>query len=128
MAAMPEEQESFYTPARVRHLLKLYPYLGYSRPPQDDEQVRVMVTRPSGASWEEPAVRAADIEQALRWLNDRDWRAAYCVRASYIVGLTEDVIAGYLARQGVVVHRSTINRWKIDGLTNICAWLNGKMP
>lgn len=131
MAAMPEDarQDVYYTVQRLRWLLHLYPYLGYSKPPQDDEKVKVLVKRVFGrAGWEEAAARAADIEQAVRWLNERDWRAAYCVRASYIVGLSEEDIAGYLARRGVVVHRSTINRWKLDGLANMSAWLNGKMP
>lgn len=130
MAAMPQDdrQDAYYTVQRLRWLLHLYPYLGYSKPPQDDEQVRVLVRRVFGrAGWEEAAARAADIEQAVRWLNDRDWRAAYCVRASFIVGLSTRDISRYLSSQGVTVSHETVNRWRKDGLELMSAYLCGKV-
>src|SRR5690606_15347683 len=132
-AAMQYESETvpeqdFYTVDRLRFLLSIYPTLGFSQPPKDPE-VRVKIMRLLGeASWAEASVKAADIEQALRWLNAKKWEVAFVIRASCIVGLTQEVIKGYLAREGVVVHPSTIGRWERDGLANMCDWLNGRMP
>lgn len=117
----------FYTQERVKFLLAIYPTLGFSKPPQDPD-MRVKVSRVlKGASWEEAAAKAADLERALQWLNDRDWRAAYVIRAIYVVGLSERDAMGYLQRQGVSVSSATVHRWKRDGLTNLCAYLNGEI-
>ncbi len=125
MSAMPRDEPPYYTQSRLRYLLMLYPYLGYSKPPKDPG-VQILVKRAIGdASWTEAAAKAADIQRAVRWLNERDWRAAYVVRASYIVGLSERDIRGYLLRQRVDVHHATVHRWKIDGLILLCSYLNG---
>lgn len=127
MAAMPDDVRQYYTVGRLRWLLSIYPYMALSSPPKDPD-VRVMVKRAIGdAHWTEAAAKRADIQQAIFWLNERDWRAAYVVRASYIVGLSERDIKSYLDRQGVNVHHSTIHRWKVDGLSLLCAYLNGRL-
>lgn len=119
--------DEFYTVDRVRHLLRIYPELGFSNPP-DDPEVRRRVRRVIGdASWTEASARAADIERAVHWLNERDWRAAYCVRASYIVGLSLRDIQGYYKRVGIHVSHETVNRWRKDGLLLMVAYLCGKV-
>ena len=117
----------FYTVERLRFLLSIYPTLGFSQPPKDAE-VRVKWARVTGeAPWAEAAAKAADIERAIRWLNARDWRAAFVIRAIYIVGLTERDAQSYLKRQGEPASRSTIHRWKIDGLDLMSAFLCGRV-
>lgn len=128
MIAMSIEQDTYYTLARVRELLKLYPVLAYSKPPKDPD-VMVVVKRVIGdASWTEAAAKAADIERAVRWLNERDWRAAFVIRATLIVGLSERDAKSYLDRvHGISVHHSTVHQWKKDGLVLMSAYLCGKV-
>lgn len=129
MVAMEErvEQADLYTLGQLRTLLHLYPYLGYSRPPKDP-QMEASVTRVlQEGGWEKATAKAADIARARQWLQEKDWRAEYVVRASYIVGLPQRDIQQYLARMDVHVHHVTVHRWKIDGLINLCAFLNGEM-
>lgn len=117
----------FYSVERLKFLLAIYPTLGFSKPPKDPE-IRVKITALFGeASWAEASTKAADIERAIRWLNEKDWRAAYTVRASYIVGLSLRDIRDYLGRQGVHVSHDTVNRWRKDGLVNMSAFLCGKV-
>lgn len=127
MIAMADPQTEFYTVDRLKHLLRIYPVLGFSNPP-DDPEVRRRVRRVIGdASWTEASARAADLERAVRWLNDRDWRAAYAVRASYIAGLPLRDIQGYYSRIGVLVSHETVNRWRKDGLALMSAYLSGRL-
>ena len=117
----------YYTVARLRSLLPLYPVLGFSRPPKD-EDVKVKVRRVIGdAPWSEASAKAADIERAVRWLNDRDWRAAYTIRATLIVGLTERDVQSYFRRMDVHVHHSTVHDWKRSGLELMSAYLCGRV-
>lgn len=115
-----------YTPERVRALLTLYPYLLDSAPPREPrmEKLSQRVFGPGG--WrEEAAAKRADIYRALVWLEGRDWRAAYCLRARYAVGLPLRDIAGYLARHdGGSYHLDTIRRWSEDGLALMAGYLN----
>lgn len=129
MIAMAEPTvDQYYTVDRIKHLLRVYTVLGYSKPP-DDPAMRARVRRAVGdASWTEASARAADIERAVRWLNERDWRAAFVVRAVYIVGLSERDAQRYLIRHGVAVHHSTVHQWKRDGLTLMSAYLCGRLP
>lgn len=136
MIAMLEETDSqfeyantaFYSVARLKQLLPLYTVLGYSRPPKDDE-TRVKVSRVIGeASWSKASAHAADLERAIRWLNERDWRAAFVVRATLIVGLSERDARSYLEREyGEYVSQPTVHRWKVDGLELMSAYLCGKV-
>ena len=102
--------ETYYTPARVRLLLRLYPYLLDARPPSDPELAGIArrVFGPGG--WrEEAAAKRADIYQAIVTLEQRDWRVAYCIRARFAVGLSLTATASYLARHcGREYHHSTI--------------------
>lgn len=124
-AAEQLHNQDLYTPGQLRFLLHLWPYLGYSRPPKDPNmQVSVSKVLKEGG-WEKATAKAADIEMAVRWLNERDWRAAYTVRASYIVGLSLRDISGYLKRQGEPASHETVNRWRKDGLELMVAFLNG---
>jgi hypothetical protein len=126
--AMADPQTEFYTVDRLKHLLRIYPVLGFSNPP-DDPEVRRRVRRVIGdASWTEASARAADLERAVRWLNDRDWRAAFVIRAIYIVGLSERDARSYLERQGELVGTGTVHRWKVDGLELLSAYLCGRLP
>lgn len=128
MIAMPVERaENYYTIGRLRMLLKLYPVLGFSKPPQDPELHLRVQRAVGGASWTEASAKAADIERAIRWLNDRDWRAAFVVRATCIVGLTERDARNYLRRSGVEVSHVTVHRWKVDGLELMSAYLCGNL-
>lgn len=120
--------DHYYTVQRVRWLLQLYPVLAYSKPPQDPD-VQQRVQRITGdASWTEAAAKAADIERAVLWLNDRDWRAAFVVRATLIRGKTEREARDLLAGHGVQVSHVTVHRWKADGLELISAYLSGRIP
>lgn len=118
----------FYSVARLKQLLPLYTVLGYSRPPRDDE-TRVKVSRVIGeAPWSKASAHAADLERAIRWLNERDWRAAFVIRAVLIVGMTERDARSYLSRvHEVDVHHSTVHQWKKDGLELMSAYLCGKV-
>ncbi|HMM41928.1 MAG TPA: hypothetical protein PKA95_08510, partial [Thermomicrobiales bacterium] len=110
--------ESYYTPERVRALLRLYPYLADSQPPRDPELGRLARATFGPGGWrEEAASKRADIWRAIVWLEQRDWRAAYAVRAYYCVGLPLAVVASYVARAdatGHEYHHETIRRWTID--------------
>lgn len=119
--------EKFYTPDRVRSLLRLYPYLGDSRPPTDPEMAGLArrVFGPGG--WREEALaKRGDIGRALAWLAARDWRAAYCVRARYCVGLSLRDIASYLEREhGVSCSHETVRQWTIDAIPLMTLFLSG---
>jgi len=113
--------ETYYTPERVRALLRLYPYLGDTRPPKDDPELAGLARRVFGpGGWrEEAATKRADIERVVVWLETVDWRAAYIVRAYYCVGLPLSAAAAYLSRadaSGRVYHPETIRRWATDSL------------
>lgn len=111
-------QDSYYSPERVKALLRLYPYLADSKPPTDPELAGLSrkVFGPGG--WrEEAAVKRADISSALDWLTQRDWRAAYCVRSVYCVGLPLRAVASYLERaDGSAYHAETVRRFVSDAL------------
>lgn len=127
MSAMPKPIDPYYTPQRVRFLLSLYPYLGYSKPPADPD-VRAKVKMVFGdATWTEASAKAADIERALFWLNERDWRAAFAVRAHHIVGLSLRDIQSYYNRVGVNVSHETVRRWQKDGLELLSGYLSGSV-
>ncbi len=110
--------ESYYTPDRIRALLRLYPYLTDAKPPTDPELAGIArrVFGPGG--WcEEAAAKRADIWNAVVYLEQVDWRAAYAVRAYYCVGLPFTDVAADLARHdGHQYHHETIRRWTVDGL------------
>lgn len=122
--------ETYYTPERVKALLRLYPYLGDSRPPTDPELAGIVrrVFGPSG--WREEAMaKGADISRAFDWLAARDWRAAYCVRSHYCVRLPLRYVASYLAREdGHEYHHETIRRWTLDSLGLMAQFLNQGDP
>lgn len=124
-----QANETYYSVARLKSLLPLYPILGYSRPPKDPD-VRIKVHKATGnATWSEASAKAADLERAIRWLNERDWRAAFVIRATLIVGLSERDARDYLSREhGQLVTQTTINRWKHDGLSLMSAYLCGRLP
>lgn len=110
--------ESYYTPDRIRALLRLYPYLTDAKPPTDPELAGIArrVFGPGG--WrEEAAAKRADIWNAIVALEARDWRAAYAVRARFAVGLSLNDIAAYVARHdGHHYHHSTIGAWLDAGI------------
>lgn len=128
MAVLQEVRvETFYTPDRVRSLLRLYPYLLDSRPPRDPELGRLAKSTFGAGGWrEEAAAKRADIFQAIVKLEQRDWRAAYCVRARFAVGLSLNDIASYVARhEGHRYHHSTIGDWidaGIDWMARDLGW------
>ena len=128
MNAMPNDtQDSYYSPQRLRFLLGLYPVLGYSKPPADPD-MRAKVKAVFGdATWTEASAKAADLERAIFWLQEREPRAAYAVRASYIVGLSLRDIQGYYRRVGIAVSHETVNRWRKDGLELMSAYLCGRV-
>lgn len=124
----PRLFDDFYTPSRVRDLLRLYVYLGDSRPPRDPEMDPIIkrVFGPSG--WrEEAAAKRADIYNALVWLEQRSMEAQYTIRAYYCVGLSLRVIQGYIERE---FHRSisheTVRRWRDDGVELMSDYLCGR--
>lgn len=132
MLAMTEEvrvtvPDSYYTPERVRALLRLYPYLGDSRPPIDPELAGLSRRAFGPGGWrEESMTKRADIGRALSWLAGRDWRAAYCVRARYCVGLPLRDIAGYLEREhGASCSHETVRQWTIDAIPLMARFLSG---
>lgn len=119
--------DDYYTEQRLKDLLAVYDSLGYPRPPRDPELAGRVRRALGEAPWAEAAARAADIQRGLRWLHERDWRAAFAIRAICIVGLTVSEATSYLHRHGAQVSRTTVFRLKEDGLTNMAAYLNGKM-
>ena len=118
LEATVEEQENYYSPERVIALLRLYPYLLDSRPPKDPELAGLARRAFGPSGWrEEAAAKRADIWNAIKQLEQRDWRAAYCVRAYYAVGLSLTATASYLARQcGREYHHSTIRELMDAGI------------
>lgn len=123
MVAEPSElgPDRYYSPDRVRDLLRLYPYLLDRHPPADPDLVLPLRRALGPGGWREEAMaRRADIARALAWLaEERDWRAACTLRACYAVGLPLRAIAAYLG-----VHHETVRRWRDDGI-ELLAWYLG---
>lgn len=123
-----QANETFYSVARLKELLPLYPVLGHSRPPRDPD-VQVKVKRVIGeAPWSKASAHAADLHRAILWLHNRDWRAAFVIRAVLIVGLSERDARSYLKREHFEDwSQTTVHRWKVDGLELMSAYLCGKV-
>lgn len=125
-------QDPFYTEARVKHLLRLYPYLQDAKPPKDpDMQPAIRKAFGPGGWQEEAAVRRADIYRALVWLEERDphrgWQVVYALRAYYAVQLPQSQVVKYLRGQGVHISQATVSRWCKDSIPLLAAFLSGQI-
>lgn len=123
------ETTRYYTRQRLLDLLRLYPYLLDAQPPKDPE-LQSSIKRVFGpGGWrEEAAAKRADIQQAVLWLEGRDWRAAFIVRACYIVGLSLRHASSYLEREHrVYASHETVRRWKKDSIDLMADYLEGKL-
>lgn len=123
------QRERYYTAPQVRLLCMLYPYLADSQPPSDPELAGIAAQVFGPGGWREEAMsKRADIKRAIEWLQARDERAAYCVRANVVVGLPLRAVAAYLCRleeDGHTYNHETISRWVSDGITLMAAFLEG---
>lgn len=115
-------QADTYNVGELKFLLRHYTTLGESKPPRNPELHSHGRQRYGESWWERAATRRADLEVALRWLKERDWRANYAIRAYHIVGLRQREIASYLE-----VDQSTVSRFCQDGLVLMVAYLNGEL-
>lgn len=129
MIATMTKPDTYYTPARIRALCRLYPYLTSSRPPADPETQALVRQGFSSGTWqEEAACKRADIWRALRWLEEQEgWETAYCIRGHLIVGLAQRYVADYLSSQtGDYWHQRRVSRAVNAGTILMSRYLSGE--
>ena len=136
MHAMPNDSthdvtppDTYYSPSRVRDLLRLYPYLLDTSPPRDPDMQEIIrrVIGPSG--WKEEAIcKRADIFRGIVWLEKRSPEAAYILRGYFCVGLPLRALESYIERE---FHRQisheTVRRWRDDAVQLVSDFLCGAL-
>ena len=120
--------DRYYSPSKVRALCRLYPFMFDSRPPVDSELAGLVRSGFGPGTWqEEAACKRADIAQALRWLQERNWVIAYCVRSCLIVGLAQRYVAGYLSSEtGEYWYQMRVKRAVDTGIEAMAVYLQGR--
>lgn len=121
--------DDFYTPERVRDLLRLYVYLADSRPPRDADMSGLVRRMFGPDGWQTEAIaKRSDIYRALVWLQGRSVEMQYVVRCSYAVGLEVADILPYVRKY---LHTDAtemmIANWRDDGIKLMSDFLCGRV-
>lgn len=128
-AMRPFMRDEFYTPNRVRDLLRLYVYLLDSRPPRDAEMTGLVQQMFGSDGWQTEAIaKRADIYRALVWLERRSVEMQYVVRAAYCVGLEVADIMPYVRKYlHTDATETMIADWRDDGVELMSDYLCGRV-
>ncbi|HLI51908.1 MAG TPA: hypothetical protein VKU87_08930 [Thermomicrobiaceae bacterium] len=121
--------DRYYSPAKVRALLVLYPYLADAKPPTDTDLQLPMRRAFGPGGWKEEALaKKADISRALNALSTRRAWAGDAMRLRYCVGLPLRAIAEGLSRSyGIQLSHETVRVWTVDGIQFMSDYLCGKL-
>ena len=135
MSALPDDRpyavpiDDFYSPDRIRDLLKFYPYLGDSRPPSDPELAQLAKRMFGPDGWHTEAIaKRADIYRALVWLERRSVEMQYVIRAAYCVGLEiADIMPYVRTHLRSDATEATVADWRDDGIQMMSDYLCGRL-
>jgi len=126
---VPDVPDDFYSPQRVRSLLRVYPYMDDRKTAQDPELAALMKKKPGTESyWEEVRCRRADLQRAIAWLWDQWGDRADVIRLHYIIGMTQTEIAKTQRFHGA---QQSISRWCHTGtamMADFLGWVDQRPP
>lgn len=135
VSALPDDLPSvvpiddYYSPARVRDLLRLYVYLSDSRPPRDPEMSGLVRRMFGPDGWHTEAMaKRSDIYRALVWLERRSVEMQYVIRAAYCVGLEiADIMPYVRSHLRSDATEAIVADWRDDGIEMMSAYLCGRI-